>query len=152
MLARDLAAITYKRRTYSNPFLGEDGQQSGKFSLVSANSSQLYLTCLPETTELRANGQDVAVIPVELTDKSGTRRVLQDREVSVAVTGKRDAGTLAGFGTAEASTYANFTDTTVKSYYGRAMAVVRAGLQEGQLSVTFSAPGCEPVTCVINVT
>ncbi len=123
------------------------GREIGRDALASARHG-LRLKVASETEALAADGHDLAYLPIELTDDDGVLRPLADREVHVAVSG---AGRLLGFGSAQPITAEGFSSDRHSTYYGRALAVVRAGHDAGEVSVTVSADGCEPVTIVIPV-
>jgi hypothetical protein len=125
-----------------------DGTEIGRDVLVTAGDS-LHLRVVPETDHLVADGADLAYLPIELTDANGVIRPLADRQVTIAVSG--DA-TLLGFGSAEAITSEAFNKPSHSTYYGRAQAVIRAGLEPGQVTVTVSAADCETVTVFLPVT
>ncbi|MCK9925343.1 DUF4982 domain-containing protein [Frankia sp. AgPm24] len=125
-----------------------DGGELGRDTLTSAGP-ELRLQVQPEGSELRADGADLGYLPIALTDAAGTVRPLADRTVTVQVTG---AGTLLGFGSARPVTEESFSAGRYSTYWGRALAVVRAGHEAGDVTVTVTAAGCEPVTVVVPVT
>ncbi|MCK9897097.1 glycoside hydrolase family 2 TIM barrel-domain containing protein [Frankia sp. AgB32] len=133
----DLTAVAYDA----------DGKELGRDTLTSAGA-ELRLQVRPERDELRADGADLAYLPIALTDAAGTVRPLADRVVTVEVTG---AGTLLGFGSAQPVTEEGFSDRRHSTYWGRALAVVRAGHEAGDVTVTVTADDCEPETVVIPV-
>jgi beta-galactosidase len=96
----------------------------------------------PETSELHADGSDLAYIPSAMTDDAGIVKPLADRSVTVNVDGP--AGLL-GLGSAEPITPEGFAGNSHRTFNGRALAVVRAGHESGQVVVTVSAEGCEAV-------
>lgn len=109
--------------------------------------SRSHLKSADDTTRLRvtvdrpvlqANGQDLAFLTIEITDDQGIVKMLEDCSVSVTVEG---AGTLQGFGSARPFTEESFTDCEHFTYYGRAIAVIRAGLEAGTIQVNVSAAG-----------
>ena len=124
-----------------------DGTEIGRDTLASAGP-ELQLSVRPETDTLRADGADLAYLPIELTDDAGVVRPLADREVTVEVSG---VGTLLGFGSGEPICDEGFVRGRHSTYYGRALAVVRAGHEPGDVTVRVTAPGCEPTTVVIPV-
>ncbi len=124
-----------------------DGREIGRDTLTSAGAG-LRLQVEPETDTLIADGADLAYLPIELTDDAGILRALADREVTVNVTG---AGTLLGFGSAQPITEEGFSNDRHSTYWGRALAVVRAGHDAGDVTVTVTADECEPVTVVLPV-
>lgn len=144
------------RATFSVPFrAGElvavaysaDSGEIGRDRLKSAGAG-LRLRAAPECTALRADGADLAYVPIEITDDDGIVRPLADREVTVVVSG---AGTLLGFGSAEPITAEGFSTNCHTTYFGRALAVVRAGHTEGDITIRVTADGCEAVTIVLPV-
>ena len=102
----------------------------------------------PESTELIADGHDLAYLPIELTDDDGILRPLADRAVTVTVEG---AATLLGFGTGEAITTEGFASPTHRTFNGRALAVLRAGHEPGDVTVTVTAEGVEPPQVTLRV-
>ena len=133
----ELTAIAYDR----------NGNELGRDALTSAGTG-LRLRVVPESDELRADGNDLAYVPIELTDDAGVVRPLADRKVTVEVSG---AGALLGLGSADPFSDEGFAANRHSTYYGRALAVIRAGHQPGAVAVTVGAAGCEPVTVVIPV-
>ncbi len=124
-----------------------DGTEIGRDTLVSAGPS-LRLTVHPEGDALRADGMDLLYVPIHLTDDDGVLRPLADRVVAVEVTG---AGTLLGLGSAESICEEGFVSGRHTTYYGRVLAVIRAGHAAGAITLTATADGCERVTVTIPV-
>jgi beta-galactosidase len=95
-----------------------------------------------------AAGGDLAYITFTLTDADGILHTAADRLVSVEVSG---AGTLVGFGSAAPSTEERFdAGERRRTYEGRALAVVRpTGV--GEIRLTATAAGCEPVEVTVTV-
>lgn len=133
-----LTAVAYER----------NGREVGQDSLTSAGG-ELRLRVEPDTEGLMADGADLLYVPIELTDDAGIVCPLADREVTIEVTG---AGTLIGFGSGQPITAEGFSSTRHSTFRGRALAVIRAGHQPGDVMITVSANGCEPVTVSIPVT
>ena len=98
------------------------------------------INLVPEKTTIKADGHDVIYVGIELLDKDG--RLVPDAEIKLhaELTG---VGTLAGFGSANPITDDNYTDGNTTSFRGRAMAIIRAGYESGDISLTVSAEGFE---------
>lgn len=105
----------------------ENGQETGRTALRSAGNAQLRI--VPE--KKRAASGEVLYVPVRIADERGTVEANADRKVSVTVTG----GELLGFGSANPRTEERYTEGSFTTYYGQAMAVIRAG-KTGQIQVT----------------
>ena len=80
-------------------------------------------------------------MPIHLTDDAGILRPLADRVVTVEVTG---AGTLLGLGSGQPICDEGFSSGRHSTYYGRALAVIRAGHEAGDITVTVAAPAVIP--------
>ena len=137
-LAEFTVAISARRR--SPPWrTTRTAARSVRTRSTSARSElRLHMEC--ETDELRADGADLAYLSIALADAAGEPRPLTDREVTVEVSG---AGSLLGFGSAEPITVEGFNSNRHTTYQGRALAVVRAGHEPGQITVTANAQDCE---------
>ncbi|MFB9406475.1 glycoside hydrolase family 2 TIM barrel-domain containing protein [Pseudarthrobacter polychromogenes] len=133
----DLTAVAY----------AADGTEIGRRTLTSAGGS-LRLDVQPETTTLVADGHDLAYIPIELTDDEGILRPLADRTLTVSVEG---AASLLGFGTGEAITTEGFASPAHHTFNGRALAVVRAGHEPGEATVTVQGAGMEPQNVILRL-
>lgn len=113
------------------------GVEVSRSRLVSSGSDvALRLTC--DRTELSGDGQDLAFVEVELIDGAGIVVALSGVALRAQVTGD---GTLAGFGSADPKPADSYTAGMHRTYYGRALAVVRAGLSVGNAQLTVSADG-----------
>ncbi|GAB2674699.1 glycoside hydrolase family 2 TIM barrel-domain containing protein [Nocardia goodfellowii] len=117
-----------------------DGTEIGRCSLRSADA-RLQLTVRSDRTRLISDGSDLAHLDITLTDHNGIVKPLADREITVTVEG---AATLLGLGSAAPTTDEDFTDNVHTTYYGRALAVIRAGKQPGPITLTVSAADCTP--------
>lgn len=124
-----------------------NGIETGRNILSTAEEQvQMQLSC--EETTLKADGEALAFITVKLTDKNGVENLFAEKEITVTVDG---AGTLQGFGNADPRAIGSYDNTTWKTFDGYAMAVVRAGVEEGQIHVRFDAEGCESREIIIDV-
>ena len=122
------------------------GAETGRFVLKTADADvELQVTVEGET--LRADGEDLAFVTVRLTDKEGVENLYAEKEITVTVEG---AGTLQGFGSADPRAIGSYDSVTWKTYDGYVMAVIRAGMEAGEIRVKFAAEGCEVQEVVIH--
>ena len=77
-------------------------------------------------------------IEVSLLGENGILKASADQTLTVQVEG---AGTLQGFGSAVPNTDENFINGRYKTYHGRALIVVRAGYETGEIKVTVKGEG-----------
>lgn len=119
-----------------------DGKACESFALNTAGKAEKLSIDIDRTT-MEANGQDLAYVMIGLQDEAGNQNLWEEKEITVQIEG---AGSLAGFGSAEPSCERSYFDTACKTYDGYVMAVIRAGLEPGNTTLTVSAEGLEPVT------
>ena len=111
-------------------------------------SAETVLTILPETVLLKANGEDLAFIPVQITDNAGIVKMLEEKSILVQVEG---AGTLQAVGSGAHRTTEAYTGTSFTTHHGRMLAVVRSGFESGEIKVTFCAEGLAEKVITIRV-
>jgi beta-galactosidase len=120
------------------------GEASGQVSLRSATGDAV-LAAVPDRTDLRADGTDLAYLDLTLQDAAGIVFAGQDRAVTVRVEGP---AVLAGLGSGRPATEESYLGDVVTSFDGRALAVVRP-TGTGTITVTASAPDCQDVTLAL---
>jgi hypothetical protein len=113
-------------------------------SQLTSATGDLNLTLSPEVSSVREHG--LVYINVALTGENGEVESADDRMLMAHVIG----GELLAFGSANPKSVQKFTSGTYDTYHGRALAIVRAGL-EGYVSLTVSSPGLIPQTVKIKV-
>ncbi|MEH7118064.1 glycoside hydrolase family 2 TIM barrel-domain containing protein [Neobacillus vireti] len=122
------------------------GNEVGRFCLKTAGAPQLKVTMEREC--LRAGTNDLCYVNIELMDEEGNLNTAEDRKVTVSIEGP---ATILGSGTGRSKTEENYFDLTHETYYGRMLAVVRAGEEKGVAWLTVSSDGIETVTVNIPV-
>ena len=96
---------------------------------------------------LKAGTQDLAYLSIDLTGADGITKSSEDTAVTVEVSG---AGELLALGSAKPNMGENFFSNTHTTYYGKALAVVRAGDAPGGITVTVRADGMQTRTVELN--
>ena len=119
-----LEAVAYK-----------DGKECGRDILRSAVGA-LHLQAKISEQQLAANGQDIAVIELSLADENGVLHPNADISVSIHTDGPI---IVQGFGTADPKSDENYFDTTITTFHGRAMAVIRSTTETGVGTVTLDS-------------
>ena len=114
-----------------------NGQEVSRDRLVTAGRpAQLKLT--PETGALRADGESLCYVSVEILDAEGN--LVPDAQILLNAHTEGEA-VLAGFGSGAFETSENYTAGRFTAWHGRAMAVLRAGWTAGQVRLTVSGEG-----------
>ena len=112
------------------------GVQSGR-AVLESSTQPARLQVSVDRTQLSASGLDLAFVEVELVDQNGNLDFQADTEVTVTVEGD---GVLAGFASAKPNPTQRLDSHSIRTFDGRALAVVRA-TGSGSLLVTVTAPG-----------
>ena len=109
--------------------LDKDGNEISRNSLKTAGN-ETVLTVLPEKTEVKTG--EVCFVRLRFTDKDGNVKPLEHREISVDVEG----GELLSLGNACPFNLRGYLGSTTDTYYGEAMAVVKAGEKGFKIKAT----------------
>ena len=107
---------------------------------------QTQLCLRAENDRLPADGQALSFINIDLVGENGVTKSSADRKLKVTVEG---AGTLQAFGSAEPYQKERFYKDSHKTYYGKALLIVRAGLSAGEIRVTVEGEGLAPKTLAL---
>lgn len=107
------------------------GQETARSELHSA-ADELQVQLGPESDVMRADGDDLAFVHLELADKDGVVEMLDDDFVDVEVTGPAE---LIGFGTASPAPEESFLSSRTRTYRGRALAILRSTGEAGIVRV-----------------
>ena len=126
----------------------ECGSEAGR-DVLKTCGDETVITLSADRTELKANGQDLCYLAIDLTDLNGEVKPVKD--VSVTVTVEGSAVILAGLGSARTKTSEVFNLNHHLTHFGRALAVLRAGYEPGEAVITVSAGGFEEKKIIIKV-
>ncbi len=147
----------------------DGGKEVSRAALTTA-AKPVGIRLTPEKQSMKADGHDVIYVNIEIVDAQG--RVVPYSEVKLeaetccadaetklgAEASCADAGvsagavaTLAGFGTANPITEEDYTDNETVSYRGHALAILRAGYEAGEVTLTVRAQGLPEASCKVDV-
>jgi beta-galactosidase len=101
----------------------------------------LNLVCSKK--ELLANGEDVAIIEVNVVDENGVWVNDAKPEITVEVAGN---GVVKGLDNADAYNHLPFSKQSKQAYEGRMLATLQTTNKSGKITVTFSGKGLKPAT------
>lgn len=113
---------------------------------IKTAEEEVVLTVVPDKCEMKED--DLSYVTIELTDRNKVVQTSEARKVRLTVEG---AGSLQGFGSGNPVSEENFFDTERTTYYGRAIAVIRAGTETGSIKLIAEAEGIETVTVEMQV-
>ena len=134
--------IIYRNGKIEAEAYDRDGRAISRSELKTAKGKTVLRLC-PEKTVLQADGQDLCFLNIDLTGQDGITRSSADQPLTVTVSG---AGKLQAFGSARPHMAENFISCTHTTFYGKALAVIRAGYEPGEITVTVSGEGLDEKT------
>ena len=108
----------------------KNGQEISRQTLMTANE-ETVLHIRPEQKTVKAGR--LLFIPLQYGDSAGNWKPMEKHHLKVTV----ENATLEGLGSACSYVEGNYAQDTVDTYYGEAMAVVRAG-EAGSVKITVS--------------
>ena len=142
-------------------FLFEAVYQPGTLEAVSykggkeVSRSRLKTTGKPvsirltaETDSLKADGASLCYVHAALIDAEGNAVPDADTVLTAEVTG---AAELLGFGSGNPITEENYQKGSFTSYQGCALAVLRAGCEQGEIKLTVKADGFDPAEITLPI-
>ena len=133
--------IRYSAGTVTAVAYDASGRETGRSELRSADD-QFRIAVRPEKTEVSSG--EIVYIPVNIEDSNGVVESNADRRITVEVQG----GELLAYGSANPCTEEQYHTGSFTTYYGRSLAVVRAG-DSGTMKVTATDGSMEDVAEII---
>ena len=122
--------ITYQNGEITAVSYDENGREINRYSLHTAEK-ETVLQVRPEEKTVKPEG--LAFIQLQYTDSKGIWKPMEKHNIKVTV----ENGVLKGLGSPAPYVKGNYTDHTVATYYGEAMAVVQAD-GNGPVKVTVA--------------
>lgn len=126
-----------------------DGNAEGASFELTTTGEPAALRLAADRKRLSANGTDLAYVTVELVDNEG-RVVTNDCSTSISISVAGD-GTLLASGNASPTDMESFRSPTPRLYNGRALAIVKSGDNEGEVTLTVQSDGLQPASISIPV-
>ncbi|TSA32057.1 MAG: DUF4982 domain-containing protein [Verrucomicrobiaceae bacterium] len=123
----------------------QDGQEVGDATLVTTGEPTAIRLTL-DRREIRADGQGLSFVAVEIVDKDGRLQPNADQLVSFQLTGP---GTIAGLGNANLKSDEPYQGSQCHVFHGRALVVLRAGHEAGVLTLKADVEGLAPATAEV---
>lgn len=120
--AGELKAVSYDM---SGRKLGED--------VLKTASDETVVRLKPEQKTMKADRQELLYVGIELEDNAGIKKALEDQQIEVSVEG---AAELIGLCSGDCFPTDPFVGNTCKTFYGRAVAVLRPTGETGTATVT----------------
>ena len=121
------------------------GREAARYSLHPAGAATA-LRLIPEVDELRADGEALAPVRVEVVDSKGHIVPDADTPIEFSVSGD---GTLAGVGNGNPASHEPNLANRRRTFGGLAMILVRSTDRPGAITIRAQAPGLTPAEIAI---
>lgn len=124
----------------------DNGQQVNAAELRTAQApTQIKLAA--DRTQIKADGQDLSYVTVELLDARGVRNPQAENLVQFSVAGP---GTIVGVGNANPMSTESYQQPQRKAWQGRCLVIIKAGKQAGRILVKATSAGLRPAQVVLD--
>ena len=124
--------------------VNENGK--GDSVILETTGEPVALRLTADKTKMKAHGQDLSYVLIELVDKKGNIISHNDRKIQISHKG---TGKIIGSGNASPTDMASFGSLQPMLFKGRAMVIVRSGYEPGEMKLTVSAGGVQPATIAL---
>ena len=129
---------------YTSGFLKAVGVENDKemeSTILKTVSAATKIQLTADRDEIRADGQDLSFVTVEITDKDGNVQPNAENQLLFHVEGP---GAIAGVGNANLKDLDPYVGNRRRAWHGRALVVLKSTRENGDLSLKVSAPDLEP--------
>lgn len=126
---------------YQEGTLRAEGIENGivkESKLLVSASAPAGIRLVAENKEMKANGEDLSFIQVEVVDKNGRLCPNASIELEANVSGQ---GTLAAMGNADIKDTDSYVNNTHQTWKGRALVVIRSTHKRGKALLSIKAQG-----------
>ena len=149
---RSTAYIATFSVPYQSGVLKAVGYREGKqinFAELRSAATPTRLQLTADRMALKADGQDLSYITVELVDGNGVRNPNAENLVKFAVSGP---GEIVAVANANPISTESYQQSQRKAWQGRCLVVVKSRKQPGQITLSATSNGLRPAKVVITTT
>ena len=129
--------------------VGYTGKKQVNTAILRTAADPAQIKMSADRNVIKANGQDLSYITVELVDDNGIRNPKAENPVKFEIEGP---GKIIGTGNANPVSLESFTTPERKAWQGRCMVVIKSDYVEGKIILRASSPGLTPASIVISST
>lgn len=128
--------LPYTRGTLvAKGFNGEN--EVASYQLITSGKTEKAIVTA-DRTELKADGQDLSHIAIQLLDKDGNHVQTDDRQITVTVEGE---GKFLGMDSGDLRREKTFAGNTLKTYFGKMLVRVQSTRKAGKMTVHIVIDG-----------
>ncbi|WP_044268561.1 glycoside hydrolase family 2 TIM barrel-domain containing protein [Bacteroides timonensis] len=114
-------------------------EEVAHYRLVTSGNTDRAIVS-PDRTEIKADGQDLSHIAISLIDAKGNPVQTDDRKVTVRIEGE---GKFLGIDNGDLRRQKSFAGNELKTYFGKALAVVQSTRKAGKMTVYVQVEGID---------
>jgi len=118
--------------------IGYSGKKKAGLSELKSAGDPVNISLSADRTNIRADGQDLSYITVELTDANGIRNPKAENLVTFEIDGP---GSIVAVGNANPVSLESYQLPQRKAWHGRCMVIVKSGAMPGEITIKASSPG-----------
>jgi beta-galactosidase len=137
-------SVPYTAGTLKAVGVENDKEVESSTLQTAGNAARLKLTA--DRKEISANGQDLAYITIEVTDKNGVVHPNAANRLNFKIEG---GGTIAGTDNADIKDVDPYVGNSHKAWHGRALVVIKSTHKAGEIKLTVTSNGLEPKSIII---
>ena len=126
---------------------GFSGKKKVAESLLHSAGDPVMIKMSADRDQIKADGQDLSYITVELNDKNGIRNPKAEDLVSFSIEGP---GTIIAVGNANPVSLESFTLPQRKAWHGRCLVVIKSTSEGGKIILKASAGNLKPAEILIS--
>lgn len=141
------------KATFSVPYspgllkaVGIENDKEMESTTLQTAGEAAKIRLIADKNEIKANGQDLSFVTIEITDKNGVLQPNANNRLIFKVEGE---GTIAGVSNADIKDCDQYVGNTRKAWKGRALVVVKSKRNAGDIKLTVTSPGI--VDATINI-
>ena len=128
--------------------IGYDGEEEVKISTLETAGHPTRLRISADRKKLKANGQDLSYITIELVDKNGILNPKAQNLLKFAIEG---SGTIIGVGNANPVSLESYQLPKRKAWRGKCLVIVKSEQEEGEIKLTIHSENITSSSILINV-
>lgn len=122
------------------------GDSIKAISVLKTAQNPKLIKIMPDRTTLKANGQDLSYVIVELVDENGLQNPSTENQVQFEIEGP---GEIIAVANSNPMSSESFQQPTRKAYKGRCLVIVKSGKEAGTIRLKASSTGLTSETATI---
>ncbi|WP_243349173.1 sugar-binding domain-containing protein [Parabacteroides sp. FAFU027] len=126
--------------------VGVVGEKEVESKLLKTAGAPAAIKLTADRKEIKANGQDLSYVTVEVVDKYGILQPNADNRLQFTVTGP---GVIAGADNADLKDTDNYVSNNRKTWHGRAMVVIKSIKNAGEIRLSIRGNGLSEASVII---